>query len=527
MNLSLSRKRLQVYSVVGEETIQVMAEGTLVVPRQSPSVERILSLDILPKINEVQQFIDSIEVNGSMDVSLLYVSKTEDGEESVHSLDVKDAFSFERELELPGVDEKVEIRTSVSLTELDFDLASPTELDVDATIRVSVRANKFQEFRAVVDVTTKNEEALEIVKDTLQITKTMQIEPGIVEVEKVLDVPSDQPLIERMIKLYIDIKVNGAQVLGSKLVVRGIAIAQVLYGADSESGFDSIQYFERDLGEFTCEMELPVGSSDEGIYGIPRIRTYLGKKHVEVLGDGERVRIAAEIKTEGEIDKLVKAQVLAGLKSEEGEGVEVETTPINIENYVNSGSTRVTVERAFEVEDYADSVERVLRCAAVPFLTNYRVLDDLVLFEGNVMLTLICLGDYDGSPYIYSMSGLTPFEGSINISGAEEGMSVLTEIKADRPSFHIIGGDRVELAVGITLNASISSRDEVYIVTDAVVVQPVRKEPGLTIYMVQSGDTLWRISRKYGVDSDTLLEVNGLGGPDDIKQGRKLIIPRY
>jgi len=52
-----------------------------------------------------------------------------------------------------------------------------------------------------------------------------------------------------------------------------------------------------------------------------------------------------------------------------------------------------------------------------------------------------------------------------------------------------------------------------------------KKKSSLTIYIVQNGDTLWKIAKKYFTTMDTLIKVNNIENPDAIKLGEKLIIP--
>lgn len=44
-------------------------------------------------------------------------------------------------------------------------------------------------------------------------------------------------------------------------------------------------------------------------------------------------------------------------------------------------------------------------------------------------------------------------------------------------------------------------------------------------YVVQNGDTVWRIAHKFKVNQDELLKLNGLSDPRKLKVGDKLIIP--
>jgi len=44
-------------------------------------------------------------------------------------------------------------------------------------------------------------------------------------------------------------------------------------------------------------------------------------------------------------------------------------------------------------------------------------------------------------------------------------------------------------------------------------------------YIVQSGDTLWAIAKRYNVSLDELIRINHISNPDILKVGQKLIIP--
>ncbi len=47
------------------------------------------------------------------------------------------------------------------------------------------------------------------------------------------------------------------------------------------------------------------------------------------------------------------------------------------------------------------------------------------------------------------------------------------------------------------------------------------------VYTIKPGDTLWKISLKFGIDVDILVVKNKISNPDLIHPGDKLIIPQY
>ncbi len=53
----------------------------------------------------------------------------------------------------------------------------------------------------------------------------------------------------------------------------------------------------------------------------------------------------------------------------------------------------------------------------------------------------------------------------------------------------------------------------------------LKKKSSITIYVVQQGDTLWKIAKRYYTTVDNLVLINEIDNPDVIKPGQKLIIP--
>ena len=51
------------------------------------------------------------------------------------------------------------------------------------------------------------------------------------------------------------------------------------------------------------------------------------------------------------------------------------------------------------------------------------------------------------------------------------------------------------------------------------------KIPGGRVHVVQPGDTLWKISRLYGVSIDQIIRANNIAHPDVLEAGQVLIIP--
>ena len=54
-----------------------------------------------------------------------------------------------------------------------------------------------------------------------------------------------------------------------------------------------------------------------------------------------------------------------------------------------------------------------------------------------------------------------------------------------------------------------------------------QEDYSVIIYVVKSGDTLWKIAKRFGSTVDDIARVNGMERPDRLNVGEKIYIPRY
>ena len=56
-----------------------------------------------------------------------------------------------------------------------------------------------------------------------------------------------------------------------------------------------------------------------------------------------------------------------------------------------------------------------------------------------------------------------------------------------------------------------------------IIGQP--RDLGFTKYSIKRGDTVWKVSKKFGVSADTIVQINRISDVTDIKIGQTLLIP--
>lgn len=57
--------------------------------------------------------------------------------------------------------------------------------------------------------------------------------------------------------------------------------------------------------------------------------------------------------------------------------------------------------------------------------------------------------------------------------------------------------------------------------------EETQEDYSVIIYVIRSGDTLWKIAKRFGSTIDDIVRVNGIENPNKINAGEKIYIPKY
>src|SRR5699024_8924026 len=91
----------------------------------------------------------------------------------------------------------------------------------------------------------------------------------------------------------------------------------------------------------------------------------------------------------------------------------------------------------------------------------------------------------------------------------------------------MLGGDMVEIKGVITLDLLVLEQAKVPVITEIqsepLDMQKLQQLPGIVGYIVQPGDTLWDIAKRFHTTTETVMAANELTD-DQVKSGMKLLL---
>ena len=107
---------------------------------------------------------------------------------------------------------------------------------------------------------------------------------------------------------------------------------------------------------------------------------------------------------------------------------------------------------------------------------------------------------------------------------ARSGMNCNVKIVPEHTAYNLNMANEVEVRCVLSADISLIEKSEIPMIT-GIERKDREDECGIVIYFVKSGDTLWRIAKRYSISIDSIKELNNLEDKNTINVGDRLIIP--
>ena len=120
-----------------------------------------------------------------------------------------------------------------------------------------------------------------------------------------------------------------------------------------------------------------------------------------------------------------------------------------------------------------------------------------------------------------------PFEQTIDGIDDVEKCKTNTEVEVSSQEF-INQGETMSSDINLNLITNSYKNVEIPVISDVTVEEIENLEDySVIIYVVKSGDTIWKIAKRFGSTVDDIVRVNGIENPNRINIGEKIYIPKY
>lgn len=542
MSLTVQREVLKAESVANRRIGQVVIDQELFLPEFEPEPEKVLVFLAEPIRVELKPGAGvQGTVTGLVAAEAIYQAVEASAEKPVSAARWSEAagtaIPFESTVELPGVASDDRLQAWAVIDQAEAVPGGEHSLMAHIVLTVYAKVGTTSQYSVVSEMSAAPPVLLKVDRQEFDAVEPVGTKNRDWAIDEELILPASMPDAARVIWWNVRVIEAATQIEGNLVKLHGQLACEVFYlseaGEDGENGstLQCARWVEGsgNAVRFSTEVEwsgLPAGCL---INSSVRLRGAT----VEAP-DPRRMRLQARLGSRLEARVAKTVRVITECHTANGELLDIQRQPILFAEYYGAADGQYTVRETLHLPAGAPNLERPLSVLCRANAITSEVATDKVLVEGRLALTLLYLAEADSpadEAQLYSVEWdgdeAIGFETALDLPGALPGGTADVTVQIRDIFFEIAGSAKIQIEVKLAARAEAVGDLALASVTDAALVVATAgvRRASMVFCVVQPGETMWNIARRYNTTVARIAAANGLGEKDSAPAGKKLLIP--
>lgn len=516
--MELIKKNIHMDRIKCRAVTQIALEDDINIPDVKPDVSVLNFEKGKIQIDEIKPSEDNVNVRGQLQFSVLYQSKEEGGQLAV----VEGKIPFEEKIFLKGVTASDTVEIGTQLEDLTLSIINSRKLNVQALLTLKPFVEELYDEDTAVDI--YQDTPMEYCKRKMDIVQIAIQKNDIFRIKEEVELPQSYPNIFEILWDSVTLGEVEFKTQEEKISVQGELNVFILYEGEGEDS--PIRAFETSLpfsGIIECH-----GSRENMINDI---RYEIGSRELDIRPDfdGEERVLGLEVVLDI-VMKLYEEDSVDVLSDIYGVTKEVTTQTKNAQYrrllMKNTGKSKVSDR--IRIKNSGAGILQLLHSEGNALVDSQSLTPEGIEITGTLTVQVMYITSDDTMPY-QGARGMIPFQYTLEAPGIKAEDSYHIQVEVEQLQVTMLDSEELDVKAVLSMKTTVFQTVPQVIITDVNVQEvdaaKMNELPGMVIYVVKKGDTLWNIGKRYYVSVEQIKELNGLT-QDDLMPGDKLLIVR-
>lgn len=515
LDINLVRESIEFEQLINEKHSETMVRGEYLIPDTHPDVIRILMIDAKPTIVSAEVMQDKVYLEGQVEYTLLYYAK-EDERLSVNSVFYTDKFNGH--VDVDGAEHRMICEAECDVEHIKANIINERKISIDGIFNLRCGLFENKAINVIKDIDSA--ENVQMQKKNTNIDKIISSMKGDMGCKTTFQVSPERPEIAKILKVDMLLHKKDVKTLEGRVQCSGFCRINVLYkGPDGHEVFA----LEDDVyvsGDFDVENILP------GMTALCDSSISTPDYNVREDDLGERRLLDVEAMIKLNIKVLCK-ESMDIVEDAYSPNMTLELARENNQLFMllSQNNSEIIVRDNVYLEAEDKIPVQILSTNGKLLVLEKKLIENKVLVEGIIKADVIYRCSDDNSS-VAAVSAEIPFNAAIEVPGLK--IDMMVRVKGNLESIDTdIEANTLALKAVINLSASAYYKLSKDFIVDVKCIEEEKpkKHSSITIYVVQPGDNLWAVAKKYYITQEEITRLNELEYNDEIKAGDKLLIP--
>ena len=514
--MELLKRTIHRNDVRQEGQLQTILEEDVNLPETKPDVGTICMERGRIVTEEVRPMTDAVTLRGKLVFSVLYHTQEYGGR--LECLEGK--IPFEEKIRMEGVTPSDEVFARGLVEDLTVTMINSRKLSVQSIVTLEAVSESVWDEEVPVDALPSDREDVQVRQVPMEYTEVCLCQTDAWRIREEITLPAGYATLSRILWKDVSLGEMNFRLGEEKLIIQGEVKVFVLYEGD-----DGEPVIYETVLEETSEIACPGCREGETLdvrYGLSQWELTPGEDE-----DGEMRRLGLDATTDLTICVYEEKQVDAvtdiyGVKQDYLE----EKRKVGLRRLIRSvtGKTKVsgqiTLEGGAKVTSLVHSEAQLGPVEVTPG-------EGGVNLRGSLCVKILYVTGDEEKPY-GCMRKTLPFSYFLEIPGMTgEETPERVQAVTEQLGVSMMDGEEMDLKAILSFMVTVFQEDEAQVLS-AVTELPADEEkmaalPGMAIHVVQPGEGLWDVGKRYYQPIHSLMEMNGLTD-EEVLPGQKLLI---
>ncbi len=499
-----------------DAAVQITLDDDFIVPDTMDDVGQIIMTVGDIQIESVKNQTERVLVKGKLAFQVLY-RKEEGGLQTLAG-----AIPFEEPVNVAELDEKDYVNVSWELEDVSAGLINSRKLSVKAIVTLRARAETLCDAEAVVDAVTDGDGAEpEVKKYRTEVAAIAVRRKDTFRIKEDIALAESKPGIDYI--LWTEMKLRGVTTkpLDGQVHVEGNLLIFVIYEGEGEN--TPVQWMEETV-PFAGEVELAESTEEM----VPSIDVRLIHKALEAKpdydGEMRQLELDAVLELDMKLYEERSLELVSDLYATDRE-VTLKTGLMGFDRLLTRNSGKCKVSEKIDL----GGGERILQLChydAAVRIDEVQMKGDSLTVSGILDVFLLYMTSDDQEP-VKSVTEPVPFEYAAEAAGAGEDSVYQLNAGLEQITVVMTGRGSAEMKAVLSLDLLVLKPVQETVIEGVSEMPPdmekLQAMPGIVGYIVQPGDSLWEIAKRFHTTGANVKKTNGLER-DEVQAGDRLIL---
>ncbi len=534
--------KLKLVDMKRKEPLRMTVEEDILVPDVKPDLARILAMDGKIRLSEReihtgQTETDRIRISGDLVLQTLYVPEHLADGEPIVAIESRIPFKNEAEMKAGPYSD---LAVSSSIESIDFTVINERKFRVRAAVVFGLKEYSSVDVEVFEGV---RDEEVQMLKEKINLTDVAMRKTEPFEIKDDLMLKENMPEILKILKYDVNVVENHKQITKEKAVINASVYCNIMYlgaegnpeavkaeEAETAPEGEAVPVLYQGKTEFTQFIRLDGDNNpnDQNPAGS-KVNFNITSLNLTAKEDGNGKRnlfgLDMNVDTGLELYKNIEKEVVTDVYHHMKE-VQIETDEIGVMALGGSGVAEISAREIVNIPERYGNVDKIVYLSGNISEKRSFIDQTKSIVEGVVTVNLICTSA-DNKKTAFNVTQEIPFRSAMEIPGITPEMTASNDIVLKELWFDKINNKQIEVNAGILVNTAVSSQKKHQLVKNISFLdspQDSNPLPGIILYIARTGDTIWKIAKKYRTTIDEIRKINEIEMGKEIKPGTKLLI---